>query len=407
MLHKHACFVFAITSLITGCNTAQAQDNEGFLKGADLSLSFRYRLEHVDQANRSRNATASTLQSLLAFQSGEVAGLQAFVELRNVSNIGAENFNNTLNGRTEFPVVADPESTEFQQAYLSYKPSKQTKIKFGRQKQSWGNQRFVSALGWRQNQRTFDGISLESKLTDALDVKYLYAFNVNRAFTDDSPIGNFNANIHLSNVTYDLQYGIITAYGHWIDMNDAFALALSTRTLGAHLTGSVSLNDNVKFGYLLEGAHQKDIKDNPFDIGVGYFHAAPSITTGGLTVRAGYEVLGGNGERAFQAPLGLLHAFNGWADQFLVTPAAGLRDAYGEVRYSLPKNSPFGPANFIVAFHRFDSDVGNIKYGTEWNALISKRILGRVNLLVKYANYQADGFSVDTDKFWLQLATKF
>ena len=73
----------------------------------------------------------------------------------------------------------------------------------------------------------------------------------------------------------------------------------------------------------------------------------------------------------------------------------------------MPKGSALSGTNFILAYHRFDSDVGDIKYGTEWNAAISKKLFGRVNVLVKYASYNADGFAVDTNKFWLQLATSF
>lgn len=400
--------MLAFATSIGGASVSAQSSNEGFLKGGDLSLSLRYRLELVDQDNRPRNATASTLQSLLAWRSGEVEGVQAFVELRNVTNVGAENYNNTFNGRTDFPVVADPEATEFDQFYLTYKPAQNTKITIGRQKQAWGNKRFVSKLVWRQNQRSFDGASIESKLTDDLDIKYLYAFNVNRAFTDESPIGNFDANVHLANATYNVgSYGKLTAYGYWLDMKDAFALPLSTRTLGGNFTGSRPISQGVKLGYVIEAAHQKDIEDNPFDIGVGYFRAEPSLTVNGFKMRAGYEVLGGNGTRGFQTPLALLHAFNGWADLFVVTPGNGLRDAYGEIQYKVPKGGILSGTNFTLAYHRFDSDVNDIKYGTEWNAAISKRLFGRVNMLVKFAAYNADGFATDTNKFWVQLATSF
>ena len=36
----------------------------------------------------------------------------------------------------------------------------------------------------------------------------------------------------------------------------------------------------------------------------------------------------GSGNRAFQTPLATKHAFQGWADQFLTTPADGIEDAY-------------------------------------------------------------------------------
>src|SRR3546814_11261136 len=51
----------------------------------------------------------------------------------------------------------------------------------------------------------------------------------------------------------------------------------------------------------------------------------------GIVLKGGYEVLGGDdgtGNRAFQTPLATKHAFQGWADVFLTTPADGIEDAY-------------------------------------------------------------------------------
>ena len=54
-----------------------------------------------------------------------------------------------------------------------------------------------------------------------------------------------------------------------------------------------------------------------------------------------------------------------------------------------------------MAFHQFDSAVGDVEYGTEWNASVGFKI-GRVAVLAKYAEYEARDFGSDTRKFWLQ-----
>ena len=51
-------------------------------------------------------------------------------------------------------------------------------------------------------------------------------------------------------------------------------------------------------------------------------------------------------------------------------------------------------------------DVGGVDYGHEWDALLAFK-LGDVQVLTKYANYRADGFGVDTERFWLQLGIAF
>ena len=127
-----------------------------FLSEGEPELSLRYRFAAVNQDGLPENASASTLQTLLGYKTATVSGVSAYVQFRNVSNIGSENYNNTINGRTTYPVVADPTSTEVDQAYIRFSASDNVALTAGRRKLQWGNQRFISALGWRQNNRSFD-----------------------------------------------------------------------------------------------------------------------------------------------------------------------------------------------------------------------------------------------------------
>ena len=111
------------------------------------------------------------------------------------------------------------------------------------------------------------------------------------------------------------------------------------------------------------------------------------------------------GVAAFQTPLATFHAFNGWADLFLTTPANGLRDYYAGIGKALAL--PFLPGlKADVTYHEFDSDFGGFAYGSEWDALLGLR-LGPVGLLAKYADYDAAGFGTDTRKVWLQAEVGF
>jgi hypothetical protein len=120
----------------------------------------------------------------------------------------------------------------------------------------------------------------------------------------------------------------------------------------------------------------------------------------------GYELLGssasaGVGGRAVQTPMATLHKFNGWADLFLTTPNSGLQDIYGGLAYKFGKVKALPGLNAAVTYHKFDSDFGSVDFGTEWDASLGFK-LGRVNLLAKFADYNAKGFGVDTRKVWLQ-----
>ena len=137
-----------------------------------------------------------------------------------------------------------------------------------------------------------------------------------------------------------------------------------------------------------------------------YLNAQLGLAASGFTLTAGYEELGSDGGiAAFQTPLATLHAFNGWADLFLTTPAHGLRDYYGGISKTFAVAALPGLKADIV-YHEFDSDFGGIDYGSEWDASLGVK-LGPVALLAKYASYDASGFAVDTEKFWLQAEVTF
>jgi hypothetical protein len=387
------------------------------LSGGEVDISLRYRYAHIDQDGVDKEAGASTLQTLLGYQTGQFEGFSAYVQARNVTVIGEERYNDTLNGETEYPVEADPHATEVDQAYIQYNGIEDTKITAGRRKLNLGNQRFVSDLGWRQNNRSFDGVVVENKSIPDTKIFYAYTNNVNRAFTDDSVNGNFDEDteIHMLNVVNkSLPVGKIQAYGYWLDLDGTLAPVpenISTATYGVSLKGKTKLAEKVKFKYYLEYTKQTDHGDNPNNIDVDYYHIQPSIWAYGFNLTAGYEVLGSDdGAYGFSAPLGLLHAFNGWADVFLTTPANGLEDTYIKAVYKVKNTGTFlDGTKFVVAYHEFAPEESGSDYGSEVDAMVARKFGEKKNYSValKYANYDADSFATDREKVWLTLGAKF
>ena len=100
--------------------------------------------------------------------------------------------------------------------------------------------------------------------------------------------------------------------------------------------------------YRAEYATQSDYADNPADYSTDYYALEGGIAAAGLTAKVGYEVLGSdnNGTASFKTPLATLHKFNGWADKFLVTPAAGLEDLYASLAWKPGKNSVLKDTRF-------------------------------------------------------------
>ncbi|MCZ6853708.1 MAG: hypothetical protein O7G86_07295, partial [Gammaproteobacteria bacterium] len=121
-----------LTMLFGGAAMSEEDANpsvyiSNLITGGDVDLSLRYRYEYVDQDGIVDQAKASTVRSRLSLQSGTFQNFDLFFEMDDVREIGADDFNagagNTPN-RTQYPVVADPEGTEVNQAYLDYNVSK-------------------------------------------------------------------------------------------------------------------------------------------------------------------------------------------------------------------------------------------------------------------------------------------
>ena len=113
------------------------------------------------------------------------------------------------------------------------------------------------------------------------------------------------------------------------------------------------------------------------------------------------DLVGTNITKGFTTPLGTLHKFQGWADKFLTTPSAGIEDSYVGV------NGSFAGFNGQAVWHDFQAEATSQDYGTELDLSVSRKFAKRYDVLLKYADYSADGLFTDTRKFWLQLGAAF
>ena len=128
-----------------------------------VHADIRYRLEFVDQQGIAKDAAASTLRLRTSLQTAEWNGLSAVVEGEAILAIGKERFNDTINGRTQYPVVADPEDILLNQAYIRWKPDRRIEVTAGRQAVNLDNQRWIGSVGWRQNDQTLDAVKISLK----------------------------------------------------------------------------------------------------------------------------------------------------------------------------------------------------------------------------------------------------
>jgi hypothetical protein len=374
--------------------------------GGKAHLEFRYRLESVDQDPFADDALASTLRSRLNYATGDWHGFSAFMEADNVSVLGDDDtYNSTTNGVTDRPVVADPEYTEVNQSYLQYKSGSFTGL-LGRQRIVLDNQRFVGNVGWRQNEQTYDAVTLKSSALAKTQLHYSYISNVNRITGPDegSQPANYHGATHALNGKVELgAFGAVTGFAYLLDFENA--PALSSSTYGVHWAGTYKVSDATKLNWLASYASQGDYADNPNDYSADYYLLDGGATFGKFGLKAGYEVLGGDDQpnHAFQTPLATLHAFQGWADKFLTTPRGGVEDLY------LGATANVGPVALQLVWHDFQAEAFSQDYGSEWNASAAYKFGAKKSyeVMFKFADYQADEFATDTTKFWLQFAATF
>ncbi|MBQ0719347.1 MAG: alginate export family protein [Gammaproteobacteria bacterium] len=370
------------------------------LNEGDIALNLRYRYEYVDQDGKPEDANASTLRSRITMKSGAVGGFTGLVEVDNVSYIGSDNFNNTENGKADYPAVADPDYTEINQAFISYAFDDKNTATVGRQRINHSGQRFLGGVGWRQNEQTFDAASLKFSPIDGLTIDYSYIWDVNRIFGPEGADADFEGDSHALIATYKIADGhTISGFSYLLDLDEA--PALSSSTYGLEYKGGFKVSDAVSLGVNLSYAEQSDYKDSALDYDAGYYFAEISAKTKPVTVALGYEVLESDNGVGFKTPLATLHKFQGFADMFLVTPAGGIEDTYLKVATKV------GGVKLIAFYHDFEAETGGMDYGSEIDLIAAYKFGKNYSVLFKYAAYDADDYKADTDKAWLMLTAAF
>jgi hypothetical protein len=367
---------------------------------SSVEWDLRVRHESIDDAGFSRNAEATTARLRAGLRLLPAPGWTVFLEGEGIA--GAGNYNSGANGKTQYPTVMDPTGAELNQAWIGWKNT-QGGVTLGRQRIMLDNQRWVGNVGWRQNEQTFDALATQWKPSASLTLNYFWLDKVHRAAGDkalNKLARERNLDTHLLNLAWKHGSQSVVGYGYLHDDNDV--ASASTATWGLRWVGTLDKTGQ-GFGWAAEWARQTDYARNPLHFSHNYWLLEPNWTHGKTTVRAGWEHLGGDGVTALQTPLATVHIFNGWDDQFTVTPAKGLEDRYLGAGGKFGRGKYDGKWVWAVSWHDYRSNVGSLHYGHEWNASLAFPLAGGLNGLVKVADYRANAFSRDNTKLWLQV----
>lgn len=379
-----------------GCGGGAAAQTIGdAIAGGKPIFEVRPRFEFVDQANLGKDAEAFTVRTRLGWRTAAWNNLTALIEFEDVRQLGGERYNTTINGKAAYPVVADPDVTELNQFSVAWKPAKEFGATLGRQRINLDDQRFVGGVGWRQDEQTYDAVRADAKV-GPVAVTAVYVDHVNRIFAERLDWSSDSWLLNAS-VAGTPQFKP-TAFLYALDFGNA--AANSSTTYGLRVTGAAPAG-GVKLAYAATYAHQTDNANNPADFSLDYWQVELAGTAGIVTVKGAHESLEGNGARGFATPLATLHAFQGWADVFLATPANGIQDANLTLVLRPPIAAPYmSRVQLTAKFHDFEAERGGADLGEEIDLMAQAQVTKRLSAFLKYADYNGVTGFPSRQKVW-------
>lgn len=378
--------------------------------GGKLLLNLRPRYEYVDLATKPENAKAFTLRSLVGWETKPYKGIGITVQAINVAHITDDfNDNPTKNAASRYPLVADPDDTDFNQVYLDYTGLPNTRFRLGKQSIKLDNVRFMGNVEFRQVMQVFNGITVENKSIPNTEIYVAHLERVKSIFGLQR-----QAKIEILRGAYKFTPNdTLIAYGYFQDDPKLAGAAanvtdLSNRIIGIRADGGHPFGEKFKLLYTAEYAKQNAYADGDDKIDADYLRVGIGPKWGDWFVRIDYEKLASNnGNYAFQTPLGTNHLFQGWADHFLTTPRQGIKDTF------LTAGGKIGKATLIVEYHRYKSDTGGINFGDELDFSVAYPFTKQISGKVEYAGFQEKDILAgaarkpDLTKIWVTLVFNF
>lgn len=399
-------------------NLSQAQTIGDALKATKPIIELNTRYETVDQVGIANEAEALTSRLRFGVQTGKYKNWSFLAEMDAIAAF-TDDYNSTINGKTSFPNVVDPDGAELNRLQLVYTPSKTTSITIGRQRIILDDARFVGNVGWRQDEQTFDALRFDTKI-GKLSVTAAYLDKINRIVLDER---DWKSDSYIVNASYAYSDAVkLTGFAYLLDFSDskgvtaAAAKASSTNTYGARVSGSKKHGEYI-FGYAAQYAKQTDTGLNPANFELGEYMLEGSVKYKKLTLKANYEVLEGNGVVGFVTPLGTNHAFQGFSDVFAGTGgnktlANGIKDLAVSAIIALPAPKTakyFKNPMLNITYHDFKTDHLGLDIGEELDAVFTFAITPKLSGMIKYADFDRalSTMPASRTKTWVQLAYKF
>ncbi len=383
----------------------QALDND-FYK---LTLDVRVRAEFAD-IDGFQESEAYTIRSRVGIGSKPWHGLSAYAELEHSLAIDDNEYFDAVETPSGQSVVADPEETDLNQAYVKYENADffDAQAAVGRQRIKLDDDRFVGNVGWRQNEQTYDAAQASTSFgIEHLTAQYGYIDDVRRIFGDDGSAAqaDFDSDSHWVRLGYDRwAFAKVVLFAYLWDFDNS--RVNSADTYGIRVTGDKELGGPWKVAYAGSYAFQQDAASNPVNYSAHYGAAEAALQHAEWgALGAGYELLGSDdGKAVFVTPLATAHKFNGFADAFLNNGGVnGLEDIYLFVAPVLPYE-----LKGKIVYHHFGSDHRDRTLADEWDLVITRKFHEHWTVLAKGAFFNGTSNGpADRTRMWLELTFQY
>ena len=396
----------------------QAETLSEAIGDGDPILLLQPRYTWVDQNGRPENARWASLRTQLGWKTLEWHDLSAVAEVIGVRHSTGGGYLEYAGSPAEangvggigvaqgygpgyYPLVVDPDVTDFNRLYLEYTGVPHTQLRLGRQVVRIDNQRFVGDYDSGQLPQLFNGFSAENQSLPRTRLTYAYFVRVR------NPYGaQWQTRLNLLNGRYELGSALkLAGFAYLQDQPITGSVTgfanNSNRILGARAWGAWPALKGVELLYSAELAQQRSFAGGDSRIDAPYWRFGGGLSFEHGFARVDWERLGSNGGvYGFQTPLGSPQLFTGQADMFASTPIRGLRDVRGTL------GAEFLKAGLRLEYHVFRPDVGDWSLGHEWDLGFTWSFTREFSATAQYADYRAGwpGAGLqDTRKVWLTL----
>ena len=355
-----------------------------------VDVRARYEFADIDGYDP---ANAFTTRERLGFKTKAWNGFSTLVE-GEFSQALATDYNG--GAKQAYPykptnsLIADPQTNELNQALLQY-AGFDTLVKLGRQRLIYDNAAFIGNVGWRQNEQTYDAVSLSNKSIDGLTLNYAYLNQVNRIFGSEADaalattpkiydnVEDIAANVNLFNASYSGVKGLtLGGYAYIMDFenkrnwdNNTFGMSAKGDALGLTLYGELAYQDKAGLAA---------------DDDALYAHVTAAKTLGTQTITLGLEHL----DAGFKTPLATVHAFNGFADGTDAGRIEGSHNGLTDLYLSHTIPVCFG-IKWMNVLHAFGDNEISTGYGWEYDSVLTKKFNVNFTALAKLAQFESEG----------------